>query len=275
MRRAEPATTREILQKRVMRLLRMDRQADDPSELRQQILPFIQSLGPALLIGGAIRDVARAGKEAFTSDFDFVVYGCDRGDFITKMNAGRGVLNRFGGYALNCFTQKVDVWHIEDTWARTAGHVAVTRPVDLLGCTFFDWDSVLFDILAMKLMTADDYFDKLTSNIMDIRLQENPNPVGSLVRALRRAALWNVCFGPRLTAFCKQYLEEVPWPELVELDQRAFHKPVLKYLDRDRLLEHLESPRVVRSSLATLPVPARSQLPLTIASETENVSTHP
>ncbi|HWU85694.1 MAG TPA: hypothetical protein VN253_00360 [Kofleriaceae bacterium] len=66
----------------MLRLLRMDRAVDDPSELRQHILPFIQSLGSAVLIGGAIRDVARAGKDAFSSDFDFVVYGCDRKELL-------------------------------------------------------------------------------------------------------------------------------------------------------------------------------------------------
>jgi len=164
------------------------------------------------------------------------------------------------------------VWHIEDTWARTAGHVAVNEPADLLRCTFFDWDSVLFDISSAKLLIADDYFQRLTSNVMDIRLEKNPNPIGSLVRALRRAALWNVFFGPRLTAFSMHYLEEVPWHELVELDCRAFPKHVLKHLDRDRLLTRLNSPRTVASSVVTLPVPKGHQLTLPLDTEMSNLS---
>lgn len=264
MRRAEPAATRDILHKRVLRLLRMDRGIDDPSEVRQQILPFIQSLGSAVLIGGAIRDVARAGRDAFSSDLDFVVYGCDRGEFVAAMEAKQGIRNRFGGYALDCFSLKIDVWHLEDTWAHTAGHVSVSGPADLLNCTFFDWDSVLFDINGMKLVLSHDYLDRLRSKIMDIRLENNPNTIGSLVRALRRAAMWNVYFGPRLTDFCKRNLTRFQWSEVVDLDQRAFAKPLLTPLDRERLLRNLDSPYVIESTVVTLPVPARSQLRLPI-----------
>src|SRR5216684_2517857 len=117
----EVAATKEVLRKRVRRLLRLDRDNSDPSELRTKILPFLRSLGDAALIGGAIRDVARSGRGGFASDLDFVIYGSSKNSFrdiIASMNAKP---NRFGGYALQFHHWKVDVWHLEDTWARTAG----------------------------------------------------------------------------------------------------------------------------------------------------------
>ena len=264
---AEPAASRSALQKRVKRLLHLDRSVPDDSELRRTILPYLRSLGSLALIGGAIRDVARAGKRGFSSDFDFVVYGSDRDEFIGQMQRCDGIANRFGGYALNCFSVKVDLWHIEDTWARTAGYVAVQEPADLIHCTFFDWDSVIFDIDSEKLFLPADYFERLALNVMDIRLEQNPNPMGSMVRALRRAALWHVRFGPRLTAFSTRCLYEMRWEELVALDERAFTRPVLKHLGRERLLERLSSPISSDIGEITEPVPKRRQIPLPLAKE--------
>lgn len=255
MRAPDAAKTREILLKRIRRLLCLDRRMHDQSELTLKVIPFLNSLGSVALIGGAIRDVARAGRQGFSSDLDFVVYGSDRDDFASKMKLCHGVRNKFGGYGLRCFRWKVDVWHIDDTWARTAGLTNVSEPSDLLRCTFFDWDSAVYELNTGKLIIPTDYLDRLQLNVMDVRLEKNPNPAGSLVRALRRAALWKVKFGPKLTAFCRRLLQEMSWAELVGLDARAFSSSVLRYLDRDRLLQHLENPSYSTVGEVTLPVP--------------------
>lgn len=265
MKTPEPAKSLDVLQKRLQRLLRLDRGPDDESELSRTIIPFLHSLGSVVLIGGAIRDVARAGRRGFFSDLDFVVYDGDRNHFMTQMERHQGIRNKFGGYGLRCFRWKVDVWHIEDTWAKTAGLVDVKSPADLLECTFFDWDSVIYEVRSRKLVSSNDYLERLRSNVMDIRLEENPNPRGSLVRALRRAAQWQVKFGPRLTDFSRKYLTEIPWEELVSLDERAFSLPVLKYLDYEQLLLQLESPYYISSGRVTMPAPnwvCQMKLPL-------------
>jgi hypothetical protein len=248
----ERARSREILRKRIKRLLELDR---DKTELRTSVLPFLESLGSVALIGGAIRDVARAGKRGFSSDYDFVIYGSDRSQFATQMELLQGVRNRFGGYAVKRFKMKIDVWHIEDTWAHTEGHTRVSRPDDLLHCTFFDWDSVVYDLASGRLILPDDYFLRLQLNVMDIRLEPNPNPVGSLVRALRRAALWHVRFGSRLTAFTRRLLLDCTWNDIVDLDMRAFAVPVLYRLNREALLKRLSLPELSPLGEVTLPVP--------------------
>jgi hypothetical protein len=248
MRKAERAQSRDVLLKRIKRLLDLDH--GRRSELRSVVLPFLDSLGSV-----AIRDVARAGKGGFLSDYDFVIYDGDHTRFIERMEACQGIRNRFGGYALKTFDVKVDVWHIEDTWARTAGHASVTAPSDLLVCTFFDWDSAVYDLTARRLFVPDDYFERLRLNVMDIRLEENPNPTGSLVRALRRAAMWQVGFGSRLTAFCQRLLAEASWDEIVDLDERAFTLPLLYRLNRDTLLQRFARPQNTALGEVTWPVP--------------------
>ena len=75
------------------------------------------------------------------------------------------------------------MWSIEDTWAHTAGLVQVREPADLLKCTFFDWDAILFDLESEAIVAGENYFQLLAANVLDINLEENPNPRGSLVRA--------------------------------------------------------------------------------------------
>lgn len=219
------AKNRKLLEHRVARLL-----ASRGGEIEAGVLPFLTCLGRPALVGGAIRDLARGGRKAFSSDLDFVILSGSHHRFAEQMSAAKAVANKFGGYRLQLLHWQVDVWHIHDTWARTNGHRSVEQPEDLLECTFFDWDSVLFDVMRRRVIMHDDYLDRMHSNVLDIRLEANPNPRGALIRALRRAALWNVRFGPRLSEFARRQMSSAQWADLVRVDSRAFKNPVLRSL---------------------------------------------
>lgn len=268
---AKLATSKEVLKKRIQRLLRMDRKLDE-SELTIKTLPLLRSLGEVALIGGAIRDLARLGKDGFSSDLDFVVHSSSREIFRDTMSAIGAKPNRFGGFALPYRQWKVDVWHLEDTWARTAGLRKVEQLSDLLKCTFFDWDSAVFDLRTSQLTFGEDYLNLLASQVMNVCLEENPNPDGSLVRALRRAALWGVRFGAQLTAFSSQHIRRADWSQLVERDRSAFGDSVLRHLDRDELICRLELIDMTAKVQSSFPVPEWNRQPrLPFASERTNL----
>src|SRR5262245_18348162 len=92
----DPARTRQILIKRIRRLLRLDQPSYDQSELSYRVLPFLNSLGSPALLGGAIRDVARAGRRGFSSDLDFVIYDTPKDEFAIAMQRVNGIRNKFG-----------------------------------------------------------------------------------------------------------------------------------------------------------------------------------
>jgi hypothetical protein len=252
---AEIAATKNVLRQRVRRLLQLDWDKNECSELQCRILPFLNSLGDAALIGGAIRDLARAGRKGFSSDLDFVIYGSSHARFLDAI-AGLNVKpNRFGGYAIQFVKWKVDVWHIEDTWARTAGLCQVEQLSDLLKCTFFDWDSIIYDLRTGQLTFDPGYLHRLRAGVMNVRLEKNPNPKGTLVRALRRAALWQVRFGRQLSAFTRYHLDVFEWDELVKTDKAAFGEAVLAYLDRTKLMQQLQLTDIAEDEETTFPVP--------------------
>jgi hypothetical protein len=146
---------------------------------------------------------------------------------------------------------------------------------DLLRCTFFDWDSVVFDLRTGQLLFDDAYLRRLKLGLMDLRLASNPNPAGSLVRALRRAALWRVRFGRELSEFSRYYLSVLDWQDLVERDKAAFGDAVLAHLDRAELTLTLETTDEVAGTGSTFPVPQWERQPKLPFSQTDATSLSP
>ena len=256
------ANNSQTLRKRLIRLIR-DNNRTDGWELAMEIVPKLQSVGRLILIGGAVRDVARCGGVQFRSDLDFVIHDTNRDRFVKLVRELGGRRNRYGGFALDFVRWKVDVWSIEDTWAHTAGLVQVREPADLLKCTFFDWDAILFDLESEAIVAEENYFQLLAANVLDINLEENPNPRGSLVRALRRGALWKVRFGERLTNFVREQIRKETWDTLVALDDAAFSQGVLRYYDADSLRQNLEYEKFHQGVMVTEPFgPPDEQLEL-------------
>src|ERR1700691_1233864 len=219
-----------VLKKRLRRLLG-EGGGKKAAEISDVILPQLSKVGHLALIGGAVRDVARCGVRRCKSDLDFVLYEGNAPAFRTLMQDLSARPNRFVGYSIRYPQWRVDIWALEEPWAHTAGLRQVDRLEDLLDCTFFDWDAIVFDLRTSRIIMKPDYFQALASNIMDINLESNPNPTGALVRALRRGYLWRTRFGKKLTTFVKRQLTATPWETLVALDDSAFASPVLRFLD--------------------------------------------
>lgn len=251
MVRLSPST--EALKKRLERILHNKTRVDGP-ELSEVILPALMEVGRVALFGGAVRDIAREGADRFSSDLDFVVYEGDRDVFQKTIDRFAAEPNRFGGYRLRFSRWRVDVWMLEDTWAKTAGLREVNRIEDLLDCTFFDWDAVLYLLDSKQVIHRAEYFERLQLGVMDVNLEANPNPIGSLVRGLRRAASWDVYFGERLSHLARESLDRFSWEEMVALDSRAFARPILRGLDRELLFERLGQVQEVAGLRVTNPL---------------------
>lgn len=117
-------------------------------------------------------------------------------------------------------------------------------------------------------MLLEQYLEKLGSGVMDLNLVANPNPRGSVVRALRRAVLWDVRFGSALTQFTLDALDKEPWEELVALDSAAFKTSLLMDLDVKKILIRLGQPEDTPFGPATKPVGEwERQLPLPLGTE--------
>lgn len=193
----------------------------------KRFLDELKSRGELALIGGAIRDAYLEGTQNFTSDFDFVIHPRNENDFSALMRRYGAAENRFGGYRLEINRWKIDVWHLQNTWARKAKHREVHNFEDLLHVTFFDWDAVIYNLSTSNVIVGDRYFEKLGSGVMDVNLLPNPNPLGNAIRALRYACRWNVAFGPALALHVRRILQEYGKQCFLDAEKESFSSPLL------------------------------------------------
>lgn len=271
----ELASRTPVLRKRLRRLLGEDGRRN-AAEISTVILPQLQKFGHLALIGGAVRDVARLGVSRFRSDLDFVLYDGNLSGFRNLMQDLSARQNRFGGFSIRYARWRVDIWALEDTWAHTAGLRQVSHIQDLVNCTFFDWDAILFDLQTRAIITKPGYFDSVQAYVLDVNLEENPNPTGSLVRALRRGALWKVRFGAKLTSFVRDQLRKEAWESLVALDASAFAVPVLRHCDPICLRTRLEQEINCGQTIVTEPFgPPPNQLRLSLQDYCDNTPAAP
>jgi len=212
---------------------------------RTEIHKFVQTGSKRcdlFIVGGLLRDLLIHGRRKFSSDIDLVVNQISPNDFDIWMSEFRGVPNRFGGYSINVGPAKFDLWHLERTWAHVAGHHHVQQPKDLHQTTFFDWDCILYSVGNSSIIADVGYFGRVRSKILDIRLAQNPNPLGNAVRALRYACKYEARFSSQLVSHVAKEMRIHGWDRLVSYEARSFHTRYLQMINGEllyrRLTEH-------------------------------------
>jgi|SRR5208337_1150503 len=218
-----------LLEKRVSYFFASHRRGRDDV---RRTLRKLDGIGPLVVIGGMLRDLALFGNAHFRSDLDFVIDPIEPDLFERKMNEMGAVLNRFGGYSLPARKWRVDVWSLQKTWAQTAGYITIKDFDDLTYATFFSCDAILYDLSTKKITASDDYFAQMGRRIIEINLRPNPNPHGNAVRAFRYAILKGFRWGPQLTRFVAEMIDEGGWDSLADRERNSFRTCYIASLRR-------------------------------------------
>jgi hypothetical protein len=243
------ADNNAILKRRVDDYLWRDK-SSTVTKLRGLLNEHFTSFDRVAIVGGMIRDLARAGKRGFKSDVDLVVDAptWEVAKLAERLNAK---INRFGGYSYSTDHWKVDFWALHSTWAHRERHRIIYRLEDVIFCTFFDCDAVIYDLKHRQIITGSNYLDKLRNRTIDINLAETPSINGNLLRAVRRILLWDLEPGPLLRSFIMQHLSDTSLAEMARVDRALYvHSLVSKFSSAEGLREQIGS-RERRSQLAT------------------------
>jgi hypothetical protein len=161
---------------------------------RKSIREFLNFISDALpqgdmyLFGGLLRDVALLGRRGFDSDIDVVVEG-SWSNCVSYLDYLGAQKNKFGGYRLEIAGWPIDIWNAEETWAIKRGLVTYRGIASLTETTVLNWDAILMNWRTRTFVHRKDYIDAITSRVLDIVLEENPNPLGMAVRVLRHLCL--------------------------------------------------------------------------------------
>ena len=230
----------------------------------RRTLDELRNFGKLVLIGGMLRDLALFGNVGFCSDVDLVIDPLDLELFDQRMNSIGAKVNRFGGYSLPGNRWHIDVWPLTRTWAHTAGHIKVRTFDDLQDTTFFRCDAITYDLTNRKLNAKQGYFDDLRRKVLEINLLPNPNPTGNAVRAFRYCILKGFHWGPKLTRFVAEIIDEVGWESLAVSERHSFHTRYLAYLDRNEVESRLSRYLSQHQSELFEPIESSGTLQLTL-----------
>lgn len=175
--------------------------------LREIFSSHFDSFDRVAVLGGLVRDFARAGRSAFRSDVDLVIEApAERVSDLANILKARP--NRFGGFGLRSGLWRIDFWALETTWAARHAGVPVKRIEDVLQCTFFDWDAAAYDLGSRQVLYSAGYLDRIKSAMIDINLAATPSVEGNLLRSIRRIVLWHLKPGPALSEFIEKNLDD-------------------------------------------------------------------
>jgi hypothetical protein len=144
--------------------------------------------GDLYLFGGILRDLALFGSRGFSSDIDLVVEG-DWSLIVPRLEKLGAKKNKFGGMRVYHNDIPLDIWLANETWAIKAGHVEYKDVKSLLNTTVLNWDAILMNWRTKSFFCRANYFEDINARYMDVVLENNPNPLGMLVRVLRHILL--------------------------------------------------------------------------------------
>lgn len=180
----------------------------------------------AWIFGGMLRDISLFGSEGFTSDIDIVV-NTSREELIETLTNMREIdfhYNKFGGLRFCYQNMDFDVWSLTDTWAFKENLIPFENASSLLKTTLMSWDSVLYDLHTETLIYSENYLDDLSHRHLELVLDHNPNPSGSVSRILRTVFTKQVkSLGPQLCCFLMKELSEISFDILQDYEIRHYN----------------------------------------------------
>jgi hypothetical protein len=211
------------------------------SALRQLLIEQFGDFDKVSIFGGMIRDIARSGARGFRSDVDIVIHApSEQVEALAERVAARP--NAFGGFGFTSTRWKVDFWALETTWAHRQGYITASTIDDLLEGTFFDWDSVHYDIKSRQLRAQDGYLERIRSRTLGVNLTKTPSTLGNAARAIRRILIWDLRASPALIDFIEKAVADEGMEALIAYEIRKYRGSVCKdFRGRDELLAALNS----------------------------------
>jgi len=195
------------------------------SRLRE---PLIAALGrlmerdlPAVIFGGAARDLMVHGSGTEPRDVDIVV---DRtsvaqlteifADFLVRRT-------RFGGLTLNIRGWTVDIWPLSDTWALREFRIGSGDFEALTRTTFLNVEAVIVDLMPIRnkgrRVFASGFFEGVQNRTLDINLKENPFPELCAIRTLVTASKLRFQLTERLAKYVLRQFAKTPLEQLVHI----------------------------------------------------------
>lgn len=197
-----------------------------------EILDFLKELSKiseVLIFSGIIRNFF-INTYGPARDLDLVVDGNKNsvGIFLDKFLSVR---NSFGGYKITVGSVKVDIWHIEDTWAYSNSKVdfELFQDYNLPNTAFFNFSSVVFDFNNSEFIPSTSFNHFLDTKELDMVLEDNPMPQLCIVNTIYYMTKFNLNVSFKLKNYCLQYFDKFSEEDFNEVQVKHFNEVKYDY----------------------------------------------
>lgn len=211
-------------------MLRREAAADSPSQSLASFMGLISDAmlhGDVYVFGGVLRDLALLGRRGFHSDIDLVVEG-DWSHVVSYLQTLKAKKNKFGGYRVLVGGWPIDIWNAKETWAIRQGYVLYKGIASLTDTTVLNWDAILMSWRTKSFIYRKNYFEEISERILDVVLEDNPNPLGMAVRVFRHLCLKDARkITIKAVAYLAHCTETFSFEEIKSAELRSYSKPVI------------------------------------------------
>ena len=200
------------------------------SRLGIKILEFLTELSQfseVLVFSGVIRNffLNYCGN---IRDFDLVVNGDEAviENFLKKHTSTK---NSFGGYKITIDSFKIDIWHIDKTWAYSNYRVdqQLFKDYNLPNTAFFNFSSVVFDYNHSNFIVSPNFKNFLDTKEIDLVLEDNPLPQLCIINTIYYKQKFRLNISQNLKNYCLKHFNEFEEQDYQNIQIKHFNE--IKY----------------------------------------------
>ena len=154
----------------------------------KNFLGVVNEFGESAIFGGMIRDFLIGSPKGFKGDIDIVVDSQSLDELFIVFQNYQILRNKFGGLRINLGSWEIDIWRLSDTWAFS--NVPGISPIlsNLPFTTFFELDSICYNLRSKKIVCTPTYFDHFKDKILDVTCPISSSDVYILKKGYRYIA---------------------------------------------------------------------------------------
>lgn len=167
----------------------------------------------AFLCGGVLRDVLLR-KKALPRDIDIIVHDIQRDDLERLFSDFNINYTRFGGISILIKDWKVDIWPLSETWAFKERYVPFNNCFsDYTKTTFLNIEAVAVELFTKRgrkrTIYSKGFFDSMSKRVLEINLEENPDPEINITRAIYMSMIYHFALGPHLRHYISERSDQL------------------------------------------------------------------
>ncbi|MBB5637037.1 hypothetical protein HDE68_002950 [Pedobacter cryoconitis] len=202
------------------------------NRLGEKILGFLTELSQfsgVLVFSGVIRNFF-INYYGAVRDFDIVIDGDEVliENFLKKHISTR---NSFGGYKIEVDSVKIDIWHIDKTWAYSNSKVELElfKEYNLPNTAFFNFSSIVFDFNHLKFIVSPSFKNFLDTKEIDLVLEDNPMPQLCIINTIYYMHKFHLNVSHKLKNYCLKHFDEFKEQDYYNIQIKHFSKVKYDY----------------------------------------------